>query len=347
MRFSRARTETILRAILHEVRTEKLTFLAGSIAYHAFISILPLLLLVLTLVERTQNLTLRTSILGIMETVLTQQASDVLQEGLADADSSVSILGVVFLIWGALRIFRGLDTAFSDIYETESENTFLDQISDGLLLLVTVALAIIAVSLLRGAVTGVTGGTPVAVLRTVVTAVGLFVLLYPMYYVFPDADVSFVETVPGTAFASVGLTVAHFLFTTFKSGGTGGNLIASILVLLTWLYIISLITLLGASINAVLSNRSADVDIDPVFGGVAMASDRREDVRIDRSRLLANLEEMVTTFDDGGDEITILADGKRITVPRPGDATVDQSRAVYSSKDSVGLRLTWWPDGDE
>ena len=328
MRFSRARTETILRAILHEVRTEKLTFLAGSIAYHAFISILPLLLLVLTLVERTQNLTLRTSILGIMETVLTQQASDVLQEGLADADSSVSILGVVFLIWGALRIFRGLDTAFSDIYETESENTFLDQISDGLLLLVTVALAIIAVSLLRGAVTGVTGGTPVAILRTVVTAVGLFVLLYPMYYVFPDADVSFVETVPGTAFASVGLTVAHFLFT-------------------TWLYIISLITLLGASINAVLSNRSADVDIDPVFGGVAMASDRREDVRIDRSRLLANLEEMVTTFDDGGDEITILADGKRITVPRPGDATVDQSRAVYSSKDSVGLRLTWWPDGDE
>ena len=103
--------------------------------------------------------------------------------------------------------------------------------------------------------------------------------------------------------------------------------------------------LLGVSINAVLSNRSVDVDIDPVFGGVAMASGR-EDVRVDRSQLLASLDEMVATFDDRGDEITVLVDGKRITVPRPESATVDQSSAVYSSEDSVGLRLTWWPDSD-
>jgi membrane protein len=346
MRFSRARTETILRAILHEVRTEKLTFLAGSIAYHAFVSILPLLLLVLTVVERTQNLTLRTSVLRIMEAVLTRQASDVLQRGLADADTSVSIIGVVFLVWGALRIFRGLDTAFSDIYETEAANTFLDQLGDGLLLLVTVALAIIAVSISRNALASVVGGPLAPVLRTTVTVAGLFVVLSPMYYVFPDTDVSVAEIVPGTTFAAIGLTVAHFLFTTFKAGGTGGNLIASILVLLTWLYITSLVILLGVSINAVLSNRSADVDIAPVFGGVAAASGH-DDVRVERSRLLADLDDVVAAFDDPGDEITLLVDGKRITVPRPERATVDRSSEVFSSADSVGLRLTWWPDGDD
>ena len=346
MRFSRARTETILRAILHEVRTEKLTFLAGSIAYHAFVSILPLLLLVLTVVERTQNLTLRASVLRIMEAVLTRQASDVLQRGLADADTSVSILGVVFLVWGALRIFRGLDTAFSDIYETEAANTFLDQLGDGLLLLVTVALAIIAVSLSWSALASVAGGPLASVLRTTVTVVGLFVVLSPMYYIFPDTDVSVVEIVPGTTFAAVGLTLAHFLFTTFKAGGTGGNLIASILVLLTWLYITSLVILLGVSINAVLSNRSADVDIAPVFGGVTEASGR-DDLRVERARLLTDLDDLVAAFADPGDEITILVDGKRITIPRPERATVDRSSEVFSSADSVGLRLTWWPDGDE
>ena len=71
MRFSRARTETILRAVLHEVRTEKLTFLAGSIAYHAFISILPLLLLVLTLVQQLQNVALEDSVVSVMQAVLT------------------------------------------------------------------------------------------------------------------------------------------------------------------------------------------------------------------------------------------------------------------------------------
>lgn len=346
MRFSRARTETVLRAILHEVRTEKLTFLAGSIAYHAFVSILPLLLLVLTVVERTQNLTLRASVLRIMEAVLTRQASDVLQRGLADADTSVSIIGVVFLVWGALRIFRGLDTAFSDIYETEAANTFLDQLGDGLLLLVTVALAIIAVSLSRSALVSVAGGALASVLRTTVTVAGLFVVLSPMYYIFPDTDVSVAEIVPGTTFAALGLTVAHFLFTTFKAGGTGGNLIASILVLLTWLYITSLVILLGVSINAVLSNRSADVDIAPVFGGITAASGH-DDVRVERSRLLADLDDLVAAFDDPGDEITVLVDGERITVPRPERATVDRSSEVFSSADSVGLRLTWWPDGDE
>lgn len=346
MRFSRDRTETILRAILHEVRTEKLTFLAGSIAYHAFVSILPLLLLVLTVVERTQNLTLRASVLRIMEAVLTRQASGVLQQGLADADSSVSVIGAVFLVWGALRIFRGLDTAFSDIYETERANTFLDQVRDGVLLLVTVALAIVAVGLLRSAVAAIVDGTLAALLRTGVTVVGLFAVLYPMYYVFPDTDVSFVEVVPGTAFAAAGLTVAHFLFTTFKSGGAGGNLIASILVLLTWLYIIGLILLLGVSINAVLSNRSVDVDIDPVFGGVPVASGR-DDATVGRSQLLETLDDMVATFDDRDDEITILVDGERITVPRPGSATVDRSTSVFSSEDSVELRLTWWPDSDD
>lgn len=101
----------------------------------------------------------------------------------------------------------------------------------------TVAVAIVAVSLLRSIATFSAEGVLVGFVRAFVTAGGLFVVLYPMYYIFPDADVSVVEIVPGTAFAAVSLTIAHVLFTAFKSGGTGGNLIASILVLLTWLYI--------------------------------------------------------------------------------------------------------------
>ncbi|MEF8841320.1 MAG: YihY/virulence factor BrkB family protein [Haloarculaceae archaeon] len=346
MRFDRTRTETVLRAILHEVKAEKLTFLAGSIAYHAFISILPLLLLMLAVLERTRSPGLRESLLGIMEAVLTRQASGVLQQGLADANASVSVLGAVFLVWGALRIFRGLDTAFSDIYETEAENTFLDQIGDGLLLLVTVALAIVAVSLIRSVVTFTADGILVEALQTIVTAGGLFVVLYPMYYIFPDADVSLVEIVPGTAFAAASLTVAHVLFTTFKTGGTGGNLIASILILLTWLYITGLIVLLGVAINAVLSNRSKDVDIAPVVGGVARASGR-DDVTVDGAQLLADLGSLVATFDETGADVTVLVDGHRVTVPRPESAVVEQSSTVFSSVDSVELRLTWWPDTGE
>ncbi|MUV58229.1 YihY/virulence factor BrkB family protein, partial [Halogeometricum sp. CBA1124] len=46
------------------------------------------------------------------------------------------------------------------------------------------------------------------------------------------------------------------------------GVIGGVLLLLTWLYFSGLVVLLGAAVNAVLSNRSRDVNVDPVFGGI-------------------------------------------------------------------------------
>ncbi|WP_254279380.1 YihY/virulence factor BrkB family protein [Haloarcula marina] len=345
MRVSRARVEEVLLAIVHEVRAEKVTFLAGSIAYHAFLSILPLLLLLLAVLQRTENLALRDSIVGIMQLVLTQQASDVIQQGLTEADASISILGIVILVWGALRIFRGLDTAFSDIYETERSNTFLDQLSDGILLLVTVGIAIIAASLVGNAISLDGDGLLTTLLRGALTTAGLFVVFYPMYYIFPDTDCSLVEVVPGTVFAAVGIAVAQVLFTTFKAGSAGGNLVASIVLLLTWLYVVGLVILLGVAINAVLSNRSGDVDIDPVLGGVPR---RKGDglTTVDRKALLADLDELATLLRERDDPMTVRVAGEEFEIASPETARIESSTAVFGLDDSVGLTLRWWPDTD-
>jgi membrane protein len=344
MRRTRDRSEELLRAVVHEVRVEKLTFVAGSIAYHAFISILPLMLLVLTLVQRTENVALRESIVGLMQAVLTTEASAVIQQGLTEADASVSLLGAAFLIWGAMRIFRGLDTAFSDIYETESENTFTDQLGDGLVLLVTVTLAIVASSLIGSRVSVTGSGLGGVSLRALATVVGLFVVFYPMYYIFPDTDVSALEIVPGTAFTAVGVTIAQAVFTVFKSGATGGNLVASILVLLTWLYVIGLLLLIGVAINAVLSNRSSDVDVDPVLGGVARRSATSESA-VDRSALLDRLESLVETLAETESGIAIQFDeGPRVELSVPHTASIDRSSGVFGLDRAVTLTLHWWAD---
>jgi len=343
MRFSRARTEEVLRALVHEIRAERLTFMAGSIAYHAFLSILPLLLLVLTFVQRTENAPLRASIVGLMEAVLTAQASGIIQQGLTEADASVSLLGVGFLLWGSLRIFRGLDTAFSDIYETGASNTFLDQLGDGLVLLVTVAVAILSASALGSALPEAGSGLLWAVASGLVRAVGLFVVFYPMYYIFPDTDVSPLEVVPGVAFAAVGITIAQVLFTAFKSGSTGGNIIASILVLLSWLYVIGLVILLGAAINAVLSNRSEDVDIDPVIGDHRQQNTARE-TTMSREALLAELDTLADRFQQGQGMISVEVADERTEIDCPETAVVDRSSDVFGLDQSVALTLRWWPD---
>ena len=336
------RGEELLRAIVHEARVEKLTFMAGSIAYHAFLSILPLLLLVLTVVQRTQNLAIRDSVVGIMEAVLTEQSSQLIQQGLTDADASVSLLGLAFLVWGALRIFRGLDTAFSDIYETSANNSFADQLGDGLLMLVTVGLAIVSVSLVAELVSVSATGILDDLLRGTATSVGLFVVFYPMYYVFPDTDVTFAEVIPGTAFAAVGLTVAQALFTTFKAGSAGTNIVASILILLTWLYIIGLVILLGAVINAVLSNRSEDVAIAPVLGDADRIAPT-ETAAVSRRDLLSDLDGLQAALEDG-ERVTVTVGEESVILAAPGSAHVDRESSVFGLDDAVGLTLRWWPD---
>ena len=340
-----ARAREILLGIVHEVRREKLTFMAGSIAYHAFLSMLPLLLLLFAIVERTRNVALGEAVVGIVQGILTEEAGEVIQQGLAEADASVSVLGAVFLVWGALRIFRGLDTAFSDIYETSGENTFTDQLRDGLLLLVTVTLAIVAASVVGRFVTISGDGWLPTTLQGAMTILGLFVVFYPMYYIFPDTDVSFLEVVPGTAFAAVGITVGQVLFAAYNAGGSGGNLVASILLLLTWLYLVGLVVLLGVAINAVLSNRSNDVDIDPVFGGVPKRG-RRSDVPTSRSALLAKLDDVAGHLDAPGETVAVVVDGDRITLERPQTTSVERASGVFGMDESVAITFRWWPDGE-
>jgi len=340
MHVSRDRVSEVGRALVHEARTEKVTFLAGSIAYHAFLSILPLLLLLLAALERTESVALRDSIVAVLQVVLTPQAGAVIQQGLAGADSSVSLLGAGVLVWGAMRIFRGLDTAFSDIYETERANTFLDQLGDALLILVTVALFIVVVSAAGGLVSVDGTGLVPELLRRAVTAAGLSLVLYPMYYVFPDADCTPLEVLPGTAFAAVGVTVAQVVFTTVKSGGD--NLVASILLVLTWLYVVGLVILLGVVLNAVLSNRSQDVSIRPVLGTGPAPDDRSGTV--DRAARQPDVEAVAAALRERDAELLVRTGGDELTVPAPDRVDVENESAVDGLDDSVGLTLRWRGD---
>jgi len=203
--------------------------------------------------------------------------------------------------------------------------------------------AILSASALGSVLPDAGNGLLWTVVGGLVRAAGLFIVFYPMYYIFPDTDVTPLEVVPGVAFAAVGLTVAQVLFTTFKSGSTGGNIIASILVLLTWLYIIGLVILLGAAINAVLSNRSEDVDIDPLVGGVAQQNTDRE-TTISREALLAELDVLSERLQKGSGDLTVEIDDERTTVDCPETAVVDRSSDVFGLDQSVALTLRWWPE---
>ncbi|WP_433629840.1 YihY/virulence factor BrkB family protein [Halomicrococcus sp. NG-SE-24] len=308
------------KAIKAEFSEKNVTFLAGSIAYNAFVSLVPLLLfLVLALALFGANW--QNEVLGLITRNVSPVVGNYLEQifqSRASGAAGSSLVGVVVLVWGALKLFRGLDTAFSEIYEANAENTIVDQIKDGLVVLVSLVVAI-AATIVATSVFGVLQDVIpfIGLLLPLVLAAGLVAAFFPMYYLFPDVDVSPREVLPGVVFAALGWAVLQGLFQVYVSVSTGGgetSVVTGIILLLTWLYFSGVVLLLGAVINAVTGGHAGEdgaSETEP-----ASTPDREE--RLDRNQAadyLGRLREEFGHYDGMEPSTDGMADDARPSGP--------------------------------
>ncbi len=257
------------RAVASESRANNVTFLAGSIAYSAFVSMLPLVLLVVLAATIVGDETLTRRVISLADGYLSPRGEGLVAESIRTAAEStgVSLLGVGTLVWGMLRLFRGLDTAFSEVYGTGDTNSLLDQVRDGLLVFGVVSLAIIGAATSEAFIAFFDATPLFDMLGPLTLAAGLSMVFFPMYYVFPNVPISVREAVPGTVVAAIGWAMLQGLFHLYVAyadktevyGAIGGALL-----FIVWLYVGSLVLLVGATTNAVISDE-VTLENEPAF----------------------------------------------------------------------------------
>jgi len=311
--------------------------MAGSLAYHAFISLLPLLLLLLAISSTLGAGRLESALLSLTRAAVTPGAGEVLVAELRRASPGASALGVAVLLWGTLRIFRSLDTAFSDIYESGTANTVADQFADGLVVLVSVAAVVLVVAAIDATLSVLSASAIGRALRNLVLVTGVGLALLPMYYVFPDEpDLTVPEVLPGVAFAAVGLVAFQSLFRlylAYSATASRESALASIIVFLTWLYFSGLVVLVGVAVNAVLTNRSADVSLEPVIGGVPPTGDAPGG-RPDGATLARLVDDLASA-----ETVSVVVDGEETALPPLADVNWRDSSLPFV--DDVTIELVW------
>ena len=348
-----ARSKEVTLAVVTEVRAENVTFMAGSIAYHAFVSLLPFLLLTLFLLTSIGGEELAVRIIEALVANITPGASpasgsarsitDVLVLAATNAteNAGLSLLSVAVLVWGTLRIFRGLDQAFSDIYESESANSFLDQVLDAVVVFGAIGVALFGVTLADTFVGVPSFGVGDVVVRPLLSIVGIGVALLPMYYVFPDEDVTVREVLPGALAAGTGWTLLSYGFQlyTLSTNKTAYGIVGVVILLITWLYFGGLVLLLGAAVNAVLAGRSEDIDDlawSEAPGGDPSGND-------------ASFVEPLRTLEaalDADAAVTIESGDVVVQLPPPDEArvdvtTVERPRILGGDRESGEVVLRW------
>ncbi|ELY49698.1 YhjD/YihY/BrkB family envelope integrity protein [Natronorubrum bangense] len=244
------------KTVVDGIQEKNVPFMAASIAYQAFISLLPLLVLVFFLVTIVGDETFAAEVTATTEDFLPESGQLLVEESLEESPATAgsSIIGLVVLLWGSLKIFRGLDTAFSEIYGTTNEGSFVDQLRDAMLVFGAIGGALFvaaATGILFAFLPAIPG---LGVVQSLLLVVVLAVAFYPMYYYFPDVGTSRREVIPGVVLAAVGWMALQSLFrvyVSFAADSEGAGPVGAILLLLTWLYFGGLILLSGAVVNAV------------------------------------------------------------------------------------------------
>ncbi|MFC5135593.1 MULTISPECIES: YihY/virulence factor BrkB family protein [Haloferacaceae] len=246
------------RLVFDAARDQQVTFLAAGVAYYAFVSLVPALLLLLVVATTVFGDVLATELLASVGDFLTPAGEEAIGGAVASAQgrAGASLLGVVVLLWSTLKVFRGLDTAFIEVYGIEERVTFLEQLTDAGSVVIGIGVGITAM-LVVGAVAAAVDVPLLASASVLALPVILTVVFLPMYLLLPDPEITLREALPGAVFAAAGWTVLQAGFQAYAA--TAGQyqvygVVGGVLLLVTWLYVAAIIVIVGAVINATLAD---------------------------------------------------------------------------------------------
>lgn len=243
--------------------------MAAAISYYTFVSLVPLLVLAVVVAVFVGGQPLENRILELAGENLVPAGQQSVETALADRTGQGGIGVVSFLVtaWGALKIFRGVDSAFTRIYGSTKQG-LVDQVRDAALTLTSIGAGLIGAAALT-TVLNVLDVPYLGLLSPVLLLLTLCVAFFPFYYVIPDVDVTPGEALPGTVFAAVGWTLLGVVFGIYTSVSAGvAGALGGILLLVTWFYFAGVLLLTGAMVNAVLGDRIQGPDGDaPGTGG--------------------------------------------------------------------------------
>jgi len=253
------------REIVGLTQTSRLSFLAAATAYYAFVSVFPLVLLVIAVGSLVGGDALAEQVVAAVSGVLSPSGQDVLRETLASeaGRGGATLVGITVLLWSGLRVFRGLTLAFGMVYGTDETTTFLGQLRNAALALLALGVGVFAV--VAGTVVLSRSGIALSgIAQTIGITLALSVVLLPLYVVIPDVRVGVREAVPGAVTVAVGWTVLSVLFRVYAENAAVDvyGVVGGVLLFVTWLYFGASILLLGAVVNAVLAGRDRQLQLE-------------------------------------------------------------------------------------
>jgi membrane protein len=248
---------------------DNITGLSGMVAYNLLLSVFPLALLALFIAGRVlSSQDLEQSVLQDLQQLFPSATDQTLNNALDRVRNSSTSFGIVALvssIWIGASFWGALDTAFCRIYHVRCR-TWVEQKRFSLAMLVVVLLfmaATVTVPTLQSLLVSGARDLPFGLsdvrglvygLSLVAAYTLLFAILCVIYWAVPNRLVPWRAIWPGAAGATLAIGIVDNGFpaylTNISTIAEVGTTFVFILIVLVWFYLLAIILLGGAIINA-------------------------------------------------------------------------------------------------
>jgi membrane protein len=255
---------SIAVATFKKFSEDKSSNLATMIAFWAFFSIFPLLLVLVTVLSYVLPANDKASVLGHVANLLPLLDPKSV-DGLTGSWWTI-VLGSATALWSGLGVVRTVQFAFDSVWEIPYHRRMgtLKQVLRGVCILATIGLGLVATTLLSGFIISGSSGVNLGVLTKVagyvvaiVFDIGLFIAAFK---ILTTRKVTVREVLPGAVFAGVVFFIlqelsAYIISSHLKNAQSTYGHFATVITLLWWFYLQAQVTLLGAQLNVVLRER--------------------------------------------------------------------------------------------
>jgi len=236
--------------------------LAAMIAFWAFFSVFPLFLVLVTLLAIFLPASDKDSVLGHVAQLFPLLDPKTVS-GLSGAWWTI-VLGLATALWSGSGVVRTAQFAFNSVWGISHEDQpgLVKQMVRTVSVLATVGLGLVITTLLSGLVASSASGVHLGVLGrlagyalSAALDVGIFLAAFR---ILTERDVTNRDVLPGALLSGIAFFVLQLLSTLIisrylKNAQSTYGHFATVITILWWFYLQSMITMLGAQLNVVLT----------------------------------------------------------------------------------------------
>ncbi|MBC2325881.1 YihY/virulence factor BrkB family protein [Listeria booriae] len=270
----KAQTKTKLKQVGEIAKTNwksaRVTSHAAQLTFYILLSILPMMLVFGNLIPLLPIP--KEEIYNTLQTFMPPEVYDILhpviESMLTNASGTAISLGLITAIWSASKCFSALQEVLNIVYQAPDRKNFIvTRIMSFLMMLVIIVVIGAVVFVFAFGEQIVTflqdqldlkldALADLGATKWFITPIFLFILFLIIYWLVPNVKWKIRKSVVGALFATIGWLAATELLSAYVSFQgdkiLGFGSLSIMIVIMLWLYFVSIILLLGAFINVII-----------------------------------------------------------------------------------------------